>query len=152
MVIFKMTFRKHCIEMQHSHVRNWLHIIWATKKRERIIKPTQAKEISQFLMEKSKSENVPLLNLNIQSEHVHGLINLPADICLSDFMKRIKGASSYWINKKSLLKTKFSWQRGYGAYSVSASQLDIVRQYIINQDKHHAINTFNEEYEKWKKQ
>ena len=138
--------------MKHSHVRNWLHIIWATKKRERIIKPMQAKEISKFLIEKSKTENVPLLNLNIQPEHIHGLINLPADICLSDFMKIIKGASSFWINKNSLLNSKFSWQRGYGAYSVSASQLDVVRQYIISQDEHHKENTFADEYERWKKQ
>ncbi len=138
--------------MQHSFVRNWLHIIWTVKKRERLIKPEQAKEISKYLIDKSKNENVPFLNLNIQPEHVHGLINLPADICLADFMKKIKGASSFWINKNSILNMKFAWQRGYGAYSVSASQLDIVRKYIINQDKHHAKNTFANEYEKWKKQ
>ena len=138
--------------MQHSHVRNWLHLIWTTKKRERVLKSEYRKEISQYLIEKSKIENLPFLNLNIQAEHVHGLINLPANICLSDFMKKIKGASSFWINKNSILNVKFAWQRGYGAYSVSASQLDIVRKYIINQDEHHAKNTFANEYEKWKKE
>lgn len=138
--------------MKHSFVRNWLHIIWATKKRERIFQFGHRKEISKFFIEKSKEENVPLLNLNIQPEHIHCLINLPADICLADYLKKMKGASSYWINKDSIINTKFSWQRGYGAYSVSASQLDIVRKYIINQDEHHKKNTFTEEYEKWKEQ
>ncbi len=138
--------------MQHSHVRNWLHIVWATKKRERILNSEFRIEISKYLIEKSKIENIPLLNINIQPEHVHGLINLPANICLSDFMKKIKGASSFWINNQSFFNTKFSWQRGYGAYSVSASQLEIVRKYIINQDKHHKKYTFTKEYEKWKKQ
>jgi len=118
-----MTLKTKYISMQHSHshVRNWLHIVWATKKREHIFKYEYRKEISKYLIEKSKIENVPLLNLNIQAEHVHCLINLPANICLSDFVKRIKGASSFWINNQLNLSVKFSWQRAYGAYSVSAS-------------------------------
>jgi len=138
--------------MQHSHVRNWLHIVWATKKREKFFNFENRKLMSKFLIEKANDENVPILNLNIQPEHIHGLINLPANICLSDFMKKIKGASSYWINKNLNLNISFAWQRGYGAYSVSASQIEIVKKYIINQDKHHKTYTFAEEYEKWKKQ
>ncbi len=138
--------------MLHSHVRNWLHIVWATKGRMPIISPKEAIQISTFIIEKSKEMNVSLLNVNIQPEHVHELINLPANICLADYMKKIKGSSSHWINKNNLFSEKFSWQRGYGAYSVSASQIEKVKNYIIKQNEHHKKSSFEKEYNKWKKQ
>ena len=76
---------------------------------------------------------------------------MPANVCLSDFTKMIKGASSHWMNEQNLIQEKFSWQRGYGAFSVSASQLDAVKKYIRNQDEHDKRKTFEEEYQEWKK-
>ena len=63
----------------------------------------------------------------------------------------MKGESAHWINKNKLVKNHFGWQRGYGAYSVSASQLKSVKAYIQNQTEHHKHKTFTEEYEEWKK-
>jgi len=76
-------------------------------------------------------------------------INLPTDRTLSKFMNMIKGGSSYWLNN-NVFQSKFSWQKGYGAYSVSASQLEKVKHYINNQQEHHKRLSFTEEYEKWK--
>jgi REP element-mobilizing transposase RayT len=75
---------------------------------------------------------------------------LPSNLCLADFVQKIKGASSHWINEQKLINAKFSWQRGYGAFSVSASQLEVVKKYIQNQDEHHRRKTFEEEYQEWK--
>ena len=138
--------------MKHSHTRIWVHIIWATKNRERILFKEQGKQLYDFLMNKSKTLNIEFEQLNIQPEHVHALIDLPTNILFCDFMQSIKGSSSHWINENKILKAKFSWQRGYGAYSVSASQLQKVKNYIKNQTEYHKRKTFIEEYNEWKEE
>ena len=89
--------------------------------------------------------------IHVQPEHIHLLVDLPANLCLSDFAQKIKGSSSHWLNEQKLIPGKFSWQRGYGAFSVSASQLEIVKKYIRNQDEHHRRKSFEEEYIEWKR-
>jgi len=138
--------------MKHSHTKIWIHLIWATKNRERVLFKDTAIELFNFITKKATEINVPLESLNIQPEHIHALVNLPTNICLSDFVKNIKGASSHWLNSEQIAKSKFTWQRGFGGYSVSASQLDVVKKYIKNQSEHHKKNTFKEEYEQWKKE
>ena len=138
--------------MQHTDSRLWIHLIWGTKKRERLLNPDIGRKLFQYMIDKAKSEDIPFEKLNIQPEHIHALINLPTNKCLADFMKKIKGASSHWLNQEKLIKTHFSWQRGYGAYSVSASQFEIVSNYIQNQSAHHKKKTFTQEYDEWKKE
>jgi len=74
------------------------------------------------------------------------LINLKPDQKLSDVISLIKGESSHWINTNSLSKFKFEWQDEYIAASVSESLADIVRNYIKNQEAHHKVKTFMDEY------
>ena len=138
--------------MKHAHTKIWLHLIWTPKNREHIFTKEMGKIIYQLLLDKSKEINVQIENLNIQPDHIHTLIDLPTDICLSDYMQKIKGASSRYINKNGIFRTHFSWQRGYGGYSVSSSQLEIVKNYIKNQTEHHRKITFEEEYNQWKKE
>jgi REP element-mobilizing transposase RayT len=71
---------------------------------------------------------------------------LPADIPITHVAKALKGETSNWINNNNFIPGKFRWQRGYGAFSVSASQLNIVEEYIKNQNEHHKRKTFKEEY------
>ncbi len=113
--------------MLHSHTKIFIHIIWTPKNRERLFKKELKKKVASHLIEKAKSELIPFISLNIQAEHIHGLINLPTDKCLADFMQKIKGESSFWINQNKLFSKHFNWQRGYGGYSVSASQLETVK-------------------------
>jgi hypothetical protein len=58
----------------------------------------------------------------------------------------LKGSSSHYINQNRLISTKFYWGRGYGAFSVSASQLEVVANYIKKQEEHHRVKSFAEEY------
>jgi len=138
--------------MIHSHTKIWIHIVWSVKNRERVFFNEKVKGLFKFLIKKCDELKVPSENINIQPEHIHLLVNLPSNICLSDFVKNIKGSSSHWLNTENILKTKFSWQRGYGAFSVSSSQLEIVKNYIKNQSEHHKKKTFIQEYEKWQKE
>jgi putative transposase len=78
-------------------------------------------------------------------DHVHLLIGLRAAHCLADVLREIKASSSKWVHEE-LKKPLFSWQEGYGAFTVSASQIGAVKNYIANQEKHHRKKTFQEEY------
>ena len=134
--------------MLHTHSRIWVHLVWATKHRERILHKDIGKTLFDFMISKAKELEIPFDKLNIQPEHIHGLIDLPTNKTIADFMKMIKGGSSHFLNQ-NVFKTKFLWQRGYGAYSVSASQFDIVKNYIKNQENHHNKKTFYDEYNEW---
>jgi len=80
-------------------------------------------------------------------EHVHTLIDLPTNKSIEEVVQLLKGSSSHWINKDRLLRGRFSWGRGYGAFSVSHSHVDRVAAYIANQEEHHRKKTFNQEFE-----
>jgi REP element-mobilizing transposase RayT len=110
------------------------------------------KKLYQFLIDKSKEQSILIERLNIQPEHVHLLIDLPTNVALADYIKIVKGSSSHWLNQTVFVNAKFEWQRGFGSFSVSASQLEVVKRYIENQSEHHRRKTFAEEYEEWKRQ
>lgn len=86
-----------------------------------------------------------------ETDHVHILCTLPRDITISDFMEQIKRSSSKWLKVEYNAYSTFSWQRGYGIFSVSQSKCDIVKDYIDNQFEHHKHVSFKDEYERWLK-
>lgn len=77
--------------------------------------------------------------------HVHLLIGLGATRLMSDVIKDVKVASSRWVHTE-IGSRLFSWQRGYGGFTVSPSQTEQVKRYVLNQDEHHRKKTFEEEY------
>ena len=79
-------------------------------------------------------------------DHIHILFGLRPAQSISDLLQDIKGSSSKWINDKRLVKGRFSWQEGYGAFSYKKSDLPSVINYINNQEIHHKKTTFKEEY------
>ena len=135
----------------HSKVRIYVHLIWGTYKHQRILNQDLRLKIFQHLVERATELKIVINKMNIQPEHVHMGIELPADQSIAEVAKNLKGECSNWINDNDFLRGKFRWQRGYGAFSVSASQLEKVKSYIENQDEHHKRKTFQEEYKEWAK-
>ena len=133
----------------HSYSRCWLYLIWATLNRERSLKKSAAIKLSGFLYEYSQSKDIYMKINYVNAEHVHALIDLPTKYSIEDTMKLLKGASSHWVNQEHIIAAKFSWGRGYGAFSVSQSNVNDVSKYIANQEEHHRKKTFAEEYEKF---
>jgi len=136
----------------HSHVKIWIHMIWGTHQHARILNITIRKSLFSHFIEHFEKNQFSLEKMNIQPEHIHMLFILPADKQIANIAKSIKGESSRWINENGLIPGKFRWQRGYGAFSVSATQLDIVKKYIQNQKAHHKRQSFQEEYDEWARQ
>ena len=85
------------------------------------------------------------------SDHVHILVGLRPDKCISDLVKEVKRSSTNYINEQKLIKGKFAWQEGYGAFCHPNSSLVTVIKYIKNQNEHHNNMTFREEYIKFLK-
>ncbi len=84
--------------------------------------------------------------INGMPNHVHLLIGTKPTCNLSDLVRDVKANSSKWINEKQLVKGRFEWQTGFGAFTVSQSGVNDVINYIKNQEKHHSVKTFKEEY------
>jgi hypothetical protein len=82
-------------------------------------------------------------------DHVHVFFELPVTMSISDQMRMLKASSSKWINDNRKVKGRFSWQRGFGAFSYARSQRDIVIRYILNQEQHHQKKSFRQEYLDW---
>ena len=90
-----------------------------------------------------------LLAANGTSNHIHLLISLSKNIGLSDLLRELKKASSYWIKTKDAKFKSFQWQAGFGAFSIGQSQVETVKQYIAKQKEHHKTELFEEEYRKF---
>jgi REP element-mobilizing transposase RayT len=111
-----------------------------------LTKPAAAAS-SKFLTNYALEKGIYMKINYVNPEHVHTLIDLPTNRSIEDVVKLFKGSSSHWINENRLLRGIFAWGRGYGAFSVSHSDVDRVATYIANQEKHHRKQSFRAEFE-----
>jgi REP element-mobilizing transposase RayT len=105
-----------------------------------------AVRVHKYLMEYAESKNIYMKSNYFNADHAHALIDLPTGISIEDVIQLFKGSSSHWINEQKLIPGKFAWGRGYGAFSVSQSNVDDVAKYIANQEEHHRTKSFTGEY------
>ena len=123
-----------------------MQLIFAVKNRESLITPGLREPLHKYISGILKNQNQKLLIVNSMPDHIHILIGQSPSISLSDLVREIKSESSRFINENKLSKFKFYWQEGFGAFSYSRSQREIVVNYILNQEAHHKKKTFKEEY------
>jgi REP element-mobilizing transposase RayT len=120
--------------------------VFSTKNREPYLFSAELrKQFFRHVKQNAEEKKIWLDNLSGYAEHAHCLISLGKDQSISKVSQLIKGESSFWINKNTLIKDKFSWQDDYWAVSVSESHLDKVRQYIQSQEEHHRNISFADE-------
>jgi putative transposase len=129
----------------HSYSRCWLHLIWGTLNREKILPKDAAARVSSYLTEYSSSKGFYMKINYVNADHVHVLIDLPTGLSIEELMQLLKGSSSHWINANDVLSEKFAWGRGYGAFSVSESNVSHVCAYIAGQEEHHRARGFADE-------
>jgi REP element-mobilizing transposase RayT len=113
--------------------------------RERILNKKAAAALSRHLDEYSAEQSVYMKINFVNPDHVHALIDLPTGLSIEKVVQLFKGSSSHWVNSNELITGKFAWGRGYGAFSVSHSNVDQVARYIADQEEHHRLRTFAEE-------
>jgi REP element-mobilizing transposase RayT len=122
------------------------HVIFSTKDREPAIIPEIRDELHRYLGGIVKGEGGVLLQIGGMPDHIHMVIKLKPIYALSEIMKKVKGSSSKWINEQNRLMDRFSWQEGYGGFTVSESQTASVVRYVGDQEKHHRTLSFKDEF------
>ncbi len=132
--------------MSHSYTKVWLHVVFSTKNRQKLINSDLEKKLFEFLKRESEKLECRLKAINGMPDHIHMLIQISPKLAIAELMNQLKGASSYWVNYGDMTREKFSWQTGYGAFSISESQLIKVENYIKNQKAHHKKHSFQDEY------
>lgn len=130
-------------------IKIWIHAVWATKKRKPLLASSFRQSVFKHIRENGLAKGIYVDFVNGHIDHVHCLISLNADQNIANIMQLLKGESSFWINKNKLCEEKFEWQNEYFAVSVSESGVNRVREYIKNQETHHAKKTFEQEYKEF---
>ena len=133
--------------MSQSLSSVFLHIVFSTKERFPFLSDEDVRrQVHSFLGGIAKNLNCPPILIGGVSDHVHILIQLGRSVSQADLVKKLKRGSNLWIQKRFPQIAKFAWQAGYGAFSVSASNVEAVRRYIANQAEHHAKVSFQDEF------
>lgn len=129
--------------MSHSFSKNHIHLVFSTKGRRRTISEAMQSEMWAYLGGVCRNEKMVSVAIGGVADHVHLLFHLPPTVSLSKAISVLKSNSSRWMNERGI---KFAWQEGYGAFSVSASNLARVSRYIRDQKRHHQKLSFEEEF------
>lgn len=132
--------------MPQSLSRILLHVIFSTKDREPWLDAEIRPRAFAYLAEIGRDMGCEVYRVGGTADHVHMAILLTRTLTVADFVKKVKGASSVWIKRNGRSHAGFSWQVGYGAFSLGASQLAVLTRYIDRQEEHHRVKGFQEEY------
>ncbi len=132
--------------MPQSLVKNYIHIIYSTKNRQSLIDKEIQNELYAYIGGICKNLECHPIIVGGHKDHVHILCLLSRKIALMKLLEETKAHSSKWMKTKGKRYANFYWQNGYGAFSINPTEIEVVRNYIINQDEHHTKKTFQEEY------
>lgn len=131
--------------MAQSLAKIILHIVYTTKNREPVLSETVRDDLYAYTVGILNAIGCVKLAINGAADHVHALVIMSKTIALTQMIEDIKRGSSRWLKSQSPKLTHFSWQGGYGAFSVSESQVPKVVNYIKNQEEHHRNISFQDE-------
>ena len=133
--------------MAQSLARLWTHLIFSTKNRFPFLSDKVLRaEMHAYLAEMLRKHDCETLIVGGVEDHAHALFALSRTLPIASVVKEVKRTSSGWIKSASRKLSKFHWQGGYAAFSVSQSNLQEVIRYIENQEEHHKRLTFQDEY------
>ncbi len=132
--------------MPSSWTQNFYHAVHGTRHRTPWIAPEIEGRVHTFLGGVSKDLVCTPIAINGMAEHVHVLVRYPSNLSNADLLQNLKGRSSKWIHQTFGELGAFTWQKGYGGFTVSKSQVDMVEHYIRTQKEHHGKMTFEAEY------
>ncbi|MBC7931570.1 MAG: IS200/IS605 family transposase [Rubrivivax sp.] len=137
--------------MPSTHLSLHYHIIFSTKNRQALVAKAWRGRLHAFLGGAVRNVGGVPEAIGGTNDHVHLLVGLRATHTLADMLRDIKSASSHWIHDTIGMRD-FAWQDGYGAFTVSASQIEKVKNYIVSQEEHHRNLSFQDEYIEFLKQ
>jgi REP element-mobilizing transposase RayT len=132
--------------MANTYTQMYVHIVFAVSGRTNLISEINREELEKYMCGIVLNCKCKPLAIYCNPDHTHILVGLHPAISVSDLTRDIKSSSSKFINSKKWITGKFSWQDGFGSFTYSKSQIDVVGKYILSQFRHHQKKTFKEEY------
>lgn len=125
--------------MREPFTQLYLHLMWATWNRAPLLTPVLRDAVHRCVNAVCAKLNVELVAFGGVADHVHILTRIPTTVSDAVFVKQVKGSSSHLLGQR--LRVAFKWQGAYRAFSISPSQVPRVRNYVLNQEQHHADGT-----------
>jgi len=132
--------------MANTYHQIYLQIVFAVKYRAAVLNKNWRKQVFGVIGNLINEANSKTIIVNGVEDHVHCFVGLRPAVSVSELMKTVKAKSSKYINDHRLTPDRFEWQEGYGVFSYHQSLVDTVFNYIQNQEQHHSVLTFAEEY------
>lgn len=132
--------------MANTYTKIFLHIVFTVNRRQKLIPRECNESLQKYITGIVKNRGHKLLAINNEPDHMHILISFTPTTNLAKLVQEIKAVSSKFINENRWIKQKFSWQKGYGAFSCCHWHIDKMKRYIQNQEEHHRRSTFEKEY------
>jgi len=132
--------------MSHTFSQILFHLVFSTRCRQGLIHAEVREELYPYMEGIVRGEGGVLLGIGGMPDHVHLLVRLKPAIFLPDLLRAVKASSSRWVDERFNVPGGFSWQEGYGAFSVSESAARRVHRYIQNQEEHHRRRNFEREW------
>ena len=132
--------------MAHTYTSQLMHCVFSTKERRTMITPGLQERLWPYLGGIARENKMKLLSVGGVADHVHLLLSLPATLSISKAMQLLKGGSSKWIHDTFPEHHLFSWQEGYGAFSIGISDVSRTMAYIETQALHHQTKDFKAEF------
>jgi putative transposase len=137
--------------MSQSLANNLIHLIFSTKNRTPAVSPEVRAELNSYMAGILRQCESPTIIVGTVEDHAHVLFSLSKNLPLCKAVEEVKKGSSKWIKTKGPVFANFHWQSGYGAFSVSQSNVESVRRYISRQEEHHRKLTFQDEFREFLK-
>jgi putative transposase len=135
--------------MSHSYLSCLLHVVFGTAERRPLIRKEMRDRLHAYLGGIARENDMVALGVGGVADHVHLLLSLPRTISVSKAVQLLKAGSSKWINESFPELERFSWQEGYGAFSIGVAQREKTLAYIRMQAKHHERVNFSDEFNKF---
>lgn len=132
--------------MANTYTQLYLHLVFAIKNRNALIKKSWGIELEKYITGIIQNHKHKLLAIGTMPDHIHIFIGYNVNQLVPDLVEEIKTSSNAWVKLNKFSEYKFEWQKGYGAFSHSRSQLDVVVKYVLSQELHHTKKSFREEY------
>lgn len=132
--------------MANSYTRLYVQLVFSPSGRENILPVKHKEELHKYCTGIIQNRKHKLLAINNLKDHIHIFIGYNPGQLLPDLVRDIKSSSSKFINENSWLPVRFQWQEGYGGFSYSHSDVDKIIKYINNQETHHNVISFKDEY------
>jgi len=132
--------------MSHTYVNCLIHVVFSTRNRQPLINASWKNDVHAMMGGIARDRGFPAMIVGGVSDHVHALVSLSSSMSLSEAIRILKLTSSKWINDTYFSDRSFTWQHGYGAFSVGLSSRDATVASIRNQEAHHQQLSFQDEF------